>query len=122
MGTLPSRRVWDAVESGALAPSALFDLVSIFESEFDFTADTQPGDRFRVLVETRYADGVLVDYGRILAAQYVSDDQAVTGVGFEEKGRFKYFDMEGRCAFAIGSPGRNFSFNGLTNLPLCDTR
>lgn len=88
--------LWDAVESGALAPSALFDLVSIFESEFDFTADTQPGDRFRVLVEARYADGVLVEYGRILAAQYVSEDQTLTGVGFEEKGRFKYFDMEGR--------------------------
>lgn len=88
--------LWDAVESGVLSPSALFELVSIFESEFDFTADTQPGDRFRVLVQARYADGVLVDYGRILAAQYVSEDQTLTGVGFEENGRFKYFDEEGR--------------------------
>ena len=88
--------LWDAVGSGALAPSTLFDLVSIFESEFDFTADTQPGDRFRVLVEARYADGVLVDYGRILAAQYVSEDQTLTGVAFEEEGRFKFFDQEGR--------------------------
>jgi murein DD-endopeptidase MepM/ murein hydrolase activator NlpD len=88
--------LWDAVESGALDPSALFQLVSIFESEFDFTADTQPGDRFRVLVEARYAHGVLVDYGRILAAQYLSEDQTLTGVGFEENGRFNYFDVEGR--------------------------
>jgi murein DD-endopeptidase MepM/ murein hydrolase activator NlpD len=84
------------VENGTLAPSALFDLVSIFESEFDFTADTQPGDRFRVLVEARYADGVLVEYGRIVAAQYVSDARTLTGVAFEDKGRFKYFDPEGR--------------------------
>jgi murein DD-endopeptidase MepM/ murein hydrolase activator NlpD len=89
--------LWDAVESGAVTPQALLDLVQIFESEFDFAADAQPGDRFRLLVESRYADGVFVDYGRILAAQYASADKTLTGVGFEEQGgRFKYFDAEGR--------------------------
>jgi murein DD-endopeptidase MepM/ murein hydrolase activator NlpD len=90
------RSLWDAVTSGAITPAALLDLVQIFESEFDFAADAQPGDRFRVLVETRYADGVLVDHGRILAAQYVSDRRTLTGVAFEEQGRVKYFDAEGR--------------------------
>jgi murein DD-endopeptidase MepM/ murein hydrolase activator NlpD len=88
--------LWDAVEKGAITPSALLDLVQIFESEFDFAADAQPGDRFRLLVETRYAEGVLVDYGRIIAAQYASADGTLTGVGFEEQGRFKYFDAAGR--------------------------
>jgi len=88
--------LWDAVEKGAITPSALLELVQIFESEFDFAADAQPGDLFRLLVETRYAEGVLVDYGRIIAAQYVSADRTLTGVGFEEQGRFKYFDAEGR--------------------------
>jgi murein DD-endopeptidase MepM/ murein hydrolase activator NlpD len=90
------RSLWDAVTSGAITPAALLDLVQIFESEFDFAADAQPGDRFRLLVETRYADGVLVDYGRILAAQYVSDNRTLTGVAFEEQGRLRYFDAEGR--------------------------
>jgi murein DD-endopeptidase MepM/ murein hydrolase activator NlpD len=90
------RSLWDAVTSGAITAPALLDLVQIFESEFDFAADAQPGDRFRVLVEARYANGVLVDYGRILAAQYVSDDKTLTGVAFEDKGRFTYFDPEGR--------------------------
>jgi murein DD-endopeptidase MepM/ murein hydrolase activator NlpD len=88
--------LWNAVDGGALSASALLELVQIFESEFDFAADTQPGDRFRLLVEARYADGAFVDYGRILAAQYVSDGKALTGVGFEEQGRFKYYDAEGR--------------------------
>jgi murein DD-endopeptidase MepM/ murein hydrolase activator NlpD len=88
--------LWDAVENGAITPSALLDLVQIFESEFDFAADAQPGDRLRLIVEARYADGVLVDYGRILAAQYASADKTLTGVGFEEQGRIKYFDVEGR--------------------------
>ncbi|MBK9020146.1 MAG: M23 family metallopeptidase [Sulfuritalea sp.] len=92
--------LWDAVESGAVAPSVLLDLVQIFESEFDFTADTRPGDRFRLLVETRYADGVPVDFGRIVAAQYLSDGQKLTGIGFAAPGhasdRFSYYDPEGR--------------------------
>jgi len=88
--------LWSAVDSGALSASALLELVQIFESEFDFAADTQPGDRFRLLVEARYADGAFVDYGRILAAQYVSEGRALTGIGFEERGRFKYYDAEGR--------------------------
>ncbi|MFY9328596.1 MAG: M23 family metallopeptidase [Georgfuchsia sp.] len=91
--------LWDAVESGGVAPPVLLDLVQIFESEFDFTADTRPGDRFRLLVETRYADGVPIDFGRILAAQYVSDGQTLTGIGFAAPGhasdRFAYYDPDG---------------------------
>jgi murein DD-endopeptidase MepM/ murein hydrolase activator NlpD len=92
--------LWDAVESGDVAPQVLLDLVQIFESEFDFTADTRSGDRFRLLVETRFADGVPVDFGRVLAAQYVSDGQTLTGVGFAAPGRasdqFAYYDPDGR--------------------------
>jgi len=88
--------LWDAVEAGVVTPTALLGLVQIFESEFDFAADAQPGDRFRLLVETRYADGTFVDYGRILAAQYVSEGKPLTGVGFEVSGHFKYYDLEGR--------------------------
>jgi murein DD-endopeptidase MepM/ murein hydrolase activator NlpD len=90
------RSLWDAVESGALTPSVLLDLVQIFESEFDFTADTRAGDKLRLLVETRYAQGVPVDHGRILAAQYVSDGKLMTGVGFGGGDRFAYYDPEGR--------------------------
>ena len=88
--------LWEAVDTGAVAPNVLLGLVQIFEYEFDFTADTRPGDRFRFLVETRYADGAAVDHGRILVAQYVTDDQTLTGVGFQGAKRFAYYDPEGR--------------------------
>ena len=90
------RSLWDAVESGAVAPAVLLDLVQIFESDFDFTADTRAGDQFRLLVETRYAQGVPVDHGRVLAAQYVSDGRVLTGVGFDGADRFAYYDPDGR--------------------------
>jgi murein DD-endopeptidase MepM/ murein hydrolase activator NlpD len=88
--------LWEAVDSGAVSAAVLLGLVEIFESEFDFTLDTRPGDRFRLLVEARYANGVLVDHGRILAAQYVSDGRTLTGVGFQDSQRFCYYDPEGR--------------------------
>jgi murein DD-endopeptidase MepM/ murein hydrolase activator NlpD len=88
--------LWDAVEGGAIAPKALLDFVQIFESEFDFTADTREGDLLRLLVEAHYADGVRVDYGRILAAQYLSDGRMLTGVGFQDGKRSAYYDLEGR--------------------------
>lgn len=91
------RSLWDAVSSGAVSPQLLLDLARIFESEIDFSADTQPGDRLRLLVEGRYAGGMLIDHGRILAAQYVSDDGSLTtAVGFEQDGRLRYYDAEGR--------------------------
>src|SRR5688572_158920 len=91
------RSLWDAVEGGAVAPQVLLDFVQIFESEFDFTADTRPGDRLRLLVEAHYADGVHVDYGRIVAAQYVSGGEVFTGIGFQEGARrYAYYDMQGR--------------------------
>jgi murein DD-endopeptidase MepM/ murein hydrolase activator NlpD len=88
--------LWDAVQSGDLTPAMLLDLVQIFESEFDFSADARPGDRFRLLVRTRSADGAFVDHDRIVAAQYISDDRTLTGIGFESGGRFGYFDRDGR--------------------------
>ena len=88
--------LWDAVERGAVAPKALLEFVQIFESEFDFAADTREGDVFRFLVEMRYADDVPVDEGRILAAQYIHDGQTLTGVGFQGRDRFVYYDLEGR--------------------------
>jgi murein DD-endopeptidase MepM/ murein hydrolase activator NlpD len=94
-GTVESS-LWDAVQAGDLTPAMLLDLVQIFESELDFSADAQPGDRVRLLVQTRFADGVFIDHDRIVAAQYISDDRTLTGVGFEVDGRFGYYDGDGR--------------------------
>lgn len=94
-GTIESS-VWDAVESGALTPAMLIDLVGIFESEFDFSADARPGDRVRLLVRTRSVDGAFVDHERIVAAQYISDERTLTGIGFDVDGRLGYYDSDGR--------------------------
>lgn len=87
--------LWDAVESGAVDAQTILDLVGIFESDFDFANDAQPGDSFRLLVESRYADGKFVEIGRILAARYETDDERLTGVAFEVDGRLNFYGPEG---------------------------
>jgi murein DD-endopeptidase MepM/ murein hydrolase activator NlpD len=91
------RSLFQAVEDARESAPLVLALVSIFESDFDFTADTRKGDRFRVLVEKRYAGDTFVDYGRILAAQYLSEGKVLTGVAFENRaGRVGYYDLHGQ--------------------------
>jgi murein DD-endopeptidase MepM/ murein hydrolase activator NlpD len=91
------RSLFEAVEAMGESPQLVLDLVEIFSSDFDFTADTRSGDRFRLLVEKRYAGEQFVDYGQVLVAQYLSDGRVLTGVGFEPAGgRTAYYDLDGR--------------------------
>jgi murein DD-endopeptidase MepM/ murein hydrolase activator NlpD len=80
------------------APALTAKFVQIFESEFDFSADSLPGDRFRLLVEKRYAGGEFVGYGRLLIAQYQSPERRrLTGAAFETaRGKTAYYDLRGR--------------------------
>jgi murein DD-endopeptidase MepM/ murein hydrolase activator NlpD len=93
-----SSSLFEAVEKVGEPPQLVLDLVDIFSSDFDFTADTRPGDRFRLLVEKRYAGDQFVDIGRILVAQYLSDGRFLTGVNYERTGRtaLGYYDLLGR--------------------------
>jgi len=92
------RSLFHAIEEAGEAPQLVLDLVEIFSSDFDFTADTRSGDWFRLLVEKRYAGETFVDYGRVLGAQYVSDARLFTGIAFEARGaaRPAYYDLDGR--------------------------
>jgi murein DD-endopeptidase MepM/ murein hydrolase activator NlpD len=91
------RSLFEAVEKTGESAQLVLDLAEIFSSDFDFAADTRAGDRFRLLVEKRYAAGAFVDYGRILVAQYVSDGRTLTGVGVEgARGRYTFYDPAGR--------------------------
>jgi murein DD-endopeptidase MepM/ murein hydrolase activator NlpD len=91
------RSLFDAVERTGESPRLVLAMVDIFSSDFDFTADTRAGDRFRLLVEKRYAGDAFVDYGRILVAQYASGGKTLTGVGFDRGvSHFAHYDLAGQ--------------------------
>ena len=79
-------------------PALTAELVGLFEWDFDFAADSLPGDRFRLLVEKRYAGDTFIGYGPIHIAQYASLDRPVmTAVAFTDAGgETAYFDRAGR--------------------------
>ncbi len=90
------RSLFEAIDVAGETPALVLAMVGIFESDFDFTADTRQGDRFRVLVEKRYAGETFVNYGRLLAAQYDSGSRTLTGIGFMGPGeKHGYYDLAG---------------------------
>jgi murein DD-endopeptidase MepM/ murein hydrolase activator NlpD len=90
------RSLFEAVDLAGERPALVLAMVGIFESDFDFTADTRQGDRFRLLVEKRYAGETFVNYGRLLAAQYESSQRKLTGIGFTRQGeKFGFYDLTG---------------------------
>jgi len=96
VGGVVQRSLFDAVERTGESARLVLELVDMFSSDFDFTADTRAGDRFRLLVEKRYAGDAFVDYGRILVAQYASGGRILTGVGFERASRYGHYDTSGQ--------------------------
>jgi murein DD-endopeptidase MepM/ murein hydrolase activator NlpD len=91
------RSLFEAVEQAGESAPLVLAVVNIFEWDFDFTADTRAGDRFRLVVEKRYAGDGFVNYGRVLAAQYSSDKRVLTGIGWTPaRDRFAYYDLDGR--------------------------
>src|SRR5256712_5888348 len=89
--------LFEAIDDVGESPQLGMALVNIFEWDFDFTADTRTGDRFRLLVEKRYAGDRFVNYGRIRVAQYVSNGRVISGVGLEAggEGRDRFYDPQG---------------------------
>ena len=86
-----------SVERLGESPVLTARLVTLFEWDFDFAADSLPGDQFRCLVEKRYVGDSLLGYGDILIAQYSSVERSLlTGVAFADGGRREYYDASGR--------------------------
>jgi murein DD-endopeptidase MepM/ murein hydrolase activator NlpD len=87
--------LFESVERLGEKPQLVLDFAEIFAWDFDFAADSQPGDRFRLLVEKVFTGDQFVKYGRILAADYQSEGRTHTGVYFKDKGGSGYYTPAG---------------------------
>jgi len=93
-GTLKAN-LFESLERLGEKPQLVLNFAEIFAYDFDFAADSQPGDRFRMLVEKVSTNGQFVKYGRILAAQYESEGRTHTGVFFKDKEGSGYYTPTG---------------------------
>ena len=75
----------------------VYNFADIFGWEIDFFVETREGDSFFVLLEKKYDDSNLVDYGRIHLVRYKGNVGDFYGVFFEDaKGHKDYYDLEGK--------------------------
>lgn len=87
--------LFESMEALGEQAQLVLDFAGIFAWDFDFTSDSQPGDRFRMLVEKVYAGDQFVKYDRILVAEYESEPKVHTGIYFKDREGGGYYTPAG---------------------------
>jgi len=88
----------EAVDELGEFPVLINNYVDLFGWAMDFYRETRSGDRFTVLVEKLYLDGVFVGYGRLLSGIYQGKVHGEM-IAFRhalKKGGFGVYDAKGR--------------------------
>jgi len=91
--------LFQAITNAGEKPELAMRLAAIFGWDLDFYTDPRPGDTFRVVVEKKVlANGAFLDYGRILAAEYVNDGHAYRAVLYQDPaGNPAYYTPQGKA-------------------------
>ena len=84
--------LWNSLERAGEVPELAVLASDVLAWDVDFYLDVRAGDRLRVVVQKTMADGKLLRYGEVLAAEY---DGSATG----EKRLFRYTDPSGQTSY-----------------------
>ena len=77
--------------------SVIMDLAYIFGWDIDFVFDIRSGDRFKILYETPYVDGMQIENGSILIAEFYNQNNLYTAVRYQGRNKkWEYFNMDGK--------------------------
>jgi murein DD-endopeptidase MepM/ murein hydrolase activator NlpD len=89
--------LFQAAGEAGLTDRVAFDLSDIFQYDIDFVLDIQAGDRFTVVYEEVFQDGVPLRVGNILAAKFVNDGREYRAVRYvDSEGRGQYYSPDGK--------------------------
>jgi murein DD-endopeptidase MepM/ murein hydrolase activator NlpD len=89
--------LFQAAADAELSDRVAFDLAEIFQYDIDFVLDIQSGDRFTVVYEEVFQDGVPLRIGNILAAKFVNDGREYRAVRYvDAEGKGQYFSPDGK--------------------------
>ena len=85
-----------AAQNAGLSINLIMEMVRIFGWDVDFVQDIRQGDSFHVVYEEHTKDGVKIDDGEILAAEFTTQGQTYRAFRFENKeGSPSYFNERG---------------------------
>lgn len=88
-----SSSFWNAGVEAGLTQSQIMNLADLFGWDIDFALDIREGDRFSVLFEQNYIDGRFVNNGRIVAAEFINQNETFRAV-LHDNG--SYYTPEGK--------------------------
>nr|WP_245961381.1 peptidoglycan DD-metalloendopeptidase family protein [Thalassotalea euphylliae] len=84
---------WNAGISAGLDDNQIISLANIFGWDIDFALDIRKGDSFHVVYENRYVDGEYIGPGKILAAEFVNQNEEFKAIRFTDD---EYYTPEGK--------------------------
>ncbi len=93
--------VWDAALKAGEKPDVAITLADVFAWDVDFYRDVQKGDRMRAVVEKVLHKGRVIEYGRVLGAEYVG-----SSVGTKRSFHFVLPDSSSSYFLEDGSSAR----------------
>jgi murein DD-endopeptidase MepM/ murein hydrolase activator NlpD len=87
-----------AADSAGLPDAIAMQMAEVFGADIDFHRDLRKGDRFSVIYEVMYHDGLAVRPGRLLAAEFVNGGKSYRAVWYPnaEGGKGGYFTPDGK--------------------------
>jgi len=89
--------LFEASVKAGISDVITMNMAGIFQWDIDFIQDVRVGDSFTVLHEELWRDGVKLDDGRIVAAEFINRGDAFRAARFQDaSGRWDYYTPEGR--------------------------
>ena len=86
-----------ATDAAGLSDAAANQLADIFSGDIDFHRDLRKGDRFSVIYEANYSNGVAVNTGNILAAEFINQGHQYRALYYEmTPNHGSYFSPDGK--------------------------
>ena len=85
-----------AAQAVGLSDNITMQLIGLFGWDIDFALEVRKGDKFHVIYEKHYRDGVLAHRGRILAAEFINRGKSFKAVRYQHPdGYSRYYSENG---------------------------
>lgn len=84
---------WTAGIEAGLDDGQIINLANIFGWDIDFALDIRTGDSFHVVYENHYVDGNFIGTGKILAAEFINQNDPFQAIRFSDG---EYYSPDGK--------------------------
>ena len=89
--------LFEAAANADIPEDVIMDLANIFGWDIDFSLDIRRGDRFGIVYNELYKDGVKIRNGRILSAEFINDGKVYRAVYYTDpRGDSDYYSEDGK--------------------------